>query len=270
MKISVGIISGSVSIISEAIHSVMDLVASLIAFFSVRIADTPPDRSHPYGHGKFENLSGVIEALLILFAAIWIIYEAVHKIISPGVVNEFGIGIGAIVMLISATINLIVSRKLYKIAKLTDSLALEADALHLRTDVYTSLGVAIGLLLIWFTGYRILDPIVAIIVALFILKESFHLLSRAFNPLLDSALTTVELNEIETQLQNLNVKYHELKTRKAGNIKFVDFHMEMPPNIELGNVHQTCDEIERKLKENFSHIQVNIHVEPIGYHLNKK
>lgn len=263
MKFVVGFWSGSVSIISEAIHSVMDLIAAVIAFFSVKISDTPPDKDHPYGHGKFENVSGVIEALLILIAAVWIIYEAAHKIIKPTPIES--IGLGSLVMLISGMINFFVSRKLYKVAKRTDSIALEADALHLKTDVYTSLGVGLGLFLIWITGYTFLDPIVAILVALFILKESFELMRRAFNPLMDSSLNQKELNEIRIVLDSLNVKYHDLKTRKAGNQKFIDLHMEMPHNSELQEVHEMCDTVEKVLVEKIKRIHVNIHVEPIGH-----
>lgn len=151
LKLAVGLISGSVSIISEAIHSSMDLLAAIIAFLSVRVSDNPPDSRHPYGHGKIENISGVIEALLIFMAAIWIIIEAVKKLLGEKIELE-AIGLGSLIMLISAIINAIVSKRLYKVARETNSVALEADALHLKTDVYTSLGVALGLGLIMVTG----------------------------------------------------------------------------------------------------------------------
>jgi len=164
LKLAVGFISGSVSIISEAIHSSMDLIAAVIAFFSVKVSDTPPDSRHPYGHGKVENISGVIEALLIFIAAIWIIIEGVKKLLSNDIKLE-SIGIGSAVMLVSAVLNAFVSGRLYKVARETKSVALEADALHLKTDVYTSLGVAVGLGLIMLTGINWLDPVVAILVA---------------------------------------------------------------------------------------------------------
>ena len=195
MKLIVGLFTGSVSIISEAIHSTMDLLAAIIAFFSVRISDKPADESHPYGHGKIENISGVIEALFIFVASVWIIVESVKKIINPEEIES--VGIGFIVMFISAAINFIVSKKLYKVAKEESSIALEADALHLKADVYTSLGVGVGLILIWITGLNYLDPIVAILVAIFILKESFELLKTAFNPLLDIKLSDEEIEIIK-------------------------------------------------------------------------
>ncbi len=260
LKIFVGILTGSLSIISEAIHSAMDLVAAVIAFFSVRISDVPSDKRHPYGHGKFENVSGVIEALLILAAAGWIIFEAIKRMIHPGTIEA--IGWGSLVMLISAIVNWIVSNHLYKVAIRTESVALEADALHLKTDVYTSLGVAIGLGLIWITGQHFLDPLVAILVAMLIIKESYDLMKRAFNPLLDTAWDMKEFDQLTQVLKELNVSYHSLKTRKAGHYRFVEFHLEMEGEMKLENVHKFCDRIEERLQQEFKNIEVSIHAEP--------
>ncbi|HEX2974538.1 MAG TPA: cation diffusion facilitator family transporter, partial [Bacteroidales bacterium] len=207
IKLAAGIVSGSVSIISEAIHSSMDLVAALIAFFSVRVSDNPPDSRHPYGHGKFENISGVIEALLIFIAAGWIIAEAVKKLTGEAAELD-SIGLGSAVMVIAAIVNILVSSRLYKVARETNSVALEADALHLKTDVYTSFGVAAGLLLIMITGLHWLDPLVAIMVALFIIRESYLLLKRAFLPLLDEAWKDDEIASLEKSLKDLNVNFH--------------------------------------------------------------
>jgi cation diffusion facilitator family transporter len=262
MKLIAGMLSGSVSIISEAIHSSMDLIAALIAFFSVRVSDNPPDSRHPYGHGKFENISGVIEALLIFVAAGWIIYEAVKKL-SVGTTELESLGLGSIVMFISAVVNFLVSRRLYKVAHETNSVALEADALHLKTDVYTSLGVAAGLALILITDIKWLDPLVAILVAMFIINESYNLLKRAFNPLLDEAWNEEEVQELENRLNTMNVSYHELRTRIAGNYRFIDFHVEIPQDISVGNAHKYCDEVEDELKSIYNNLNVTIHVEPV-------
>ncbi len=261
MKLSVGIIGGSVSIISEAIHSAMDLLAAVIAFLSVRVSDNPPDSRHPYGHGKIENISGVIEALLIFVAAIWIIIEAVKKLLGERIEIE-SIALGSVIMLISAIVNFIVSRRLYKVARETNSVALEADALHLKTDVYTSLGVALGLGLILVTGINWLDPVVAILVAVFIIKESYHLLKKAFTPLLDTAWGEDEIEELEKTLTGLKVSYHDLRTRLAGNYRFIEFHIQIPENESVGNAHQYCDRIENELTNNYQNLTVTIHVEP--------
>ncbi len=262
MKLVVGLISGSVSIISEAIHSSMDLIAALIAFFSVKVSDTPPDERHPYGHGKVENIAGVIEALLIFVASGWIIYEAVKKLMGENMKLE-SVWLGAVIMLISAVVNTIVSRRLYIVAKQTNSVALEADALHLKTDVYTSMGVAAGLGLIMITGINWLDPVVAIMVALFIIYESFVLLKKAFTPLIDEAWNSDEIKELEGTLKELNVNYHELRTRISGNYRFADVHIEIPKDQSVENAHHYCDMIEEKLTSRFSNLNVTIHVEPV-------
>lgn len=261
MKLVVGLISGSVSIISEAIHSSMDLIAAIIAFISVRISDNPPDSRHPYGHGKVENISGVIEALLIFAAAIWIIIEAIKKLLGENTELD-AIAIGSIIMVISAIVNAFVSRRLYKVARETNSVALEADALHLKTDVFTSLGVAVGLALILFTGIYWLDPVVAILVALFILWESYRLLVKAFSPLLDTAWNIKEIRELEKILSGMGVKYHDLRTRIAGNYRFIDLHVEIPEDVSVGNAHQYCDRIENELTGKYTNLSVTIHVEP--------
>lgn len=262
MKLLVGFFTGSVSIISEAIHSTMDLAAAIIAFFSVRISAKPADENHPYGHGKVENISGVIEALLIFIASIWIILEAADKILHPQEVAS--VGIGFIVMFISAGINFLVSKKIYKVAKQEDSIALEADALHLKADVYTSLGVGGGLLLIWITKLHFLDPVVAIIVAIFILKEAYHLLKAAFNPLLDVKLSDKEINIIINTISKYSSVYcdfHDLRTRKSGNIRYVDLHLVFPENMSVKSAHDICDKIELELGKSLKNTETMIHLE---------
>lgn len=261
MKLAVGIISGSVSILSEAIHSSMDLIAAVIAFFSVRVSDNPPDTRHPYGHGKIENISGVIESLLIFIAAVWIIVEAIKKLLGEKIELD-SIALGSIVMLISALVNIFVSKKLYKVARATNSVALEADALHLKTDVYTSLGVAVGLGLIMITRINWLDPVIAILVALFIIKEAYELMIRAFTPLLDTAWSTTEIEDLESRLNGLDVNYHNLRTRVAGNYRFVDIHIQIPEDVSVGKAHKYCDKIENELTKVYENLTVTIHVEP--------
>jgi cation diffusion facilitator family transporter len=263
LKIVAGILSGSVSIISEAIHSSMDLMAALIAFFSVKMSARPPDKEHPYGHGKFENVSGVIEALLIFVAAGWIIYEAIKKLLEPKMPDS--IGIGMLVMFISAAVNFVVSHRLYKVAKLTDSVALEADALHLKTDIYTSLGVCIGLILIWITKVKILDPIVAILVACLILYESYSLFKKAYSPLLDTQIPDDEIKLIETIINRHlapDMNYHMLRTRKSGNMRYVDLHLELPGSLSVMESHDLCDRIENDIISQIKTVEVQIHTEP--------
>ncbi|MEQ8154555.1 MAG: cation diffusion facilitator family transporter [Clostridiaceae bacterium] len=263
LKVVAGILSGSVSIISEAIHSGMDLAASLVAFFSVRHSAKPADKNHPFGHGKIENISGIVEGLLIFVAAGMIINEAVRKIYEPVEIEEAFIAIA--VMLSAALINFLVSRKLYKVAKEEDSMALEADALHLKTDVYTSLGVGIGIILIKLTGILILDSIVAILVALLIIKEAWELSKNALDYLLDTKLTDEEEAEIEKVIKehcHQFKDYHKLKTRKSGNVKHIDFHITVDPDLTVRETHDIIGSIKKDMQEKFKYTRVNIHIDP--------
>jgi len=263
LKVVAGILSGSISIVSEAIHSSMDLIASIIAFFSVTMSSKPADKKHPYGHGKIENVSGVIEGLLIFVAAFLIIFQAIKKILHPSEISDTMVGVG--VMLFASIVNILVSRILYKVAREEDSIALEADSLHLKTDVYTSLGVAVGLLLIWITKIRILDPIVAILVALLIIKEACVLCKSAFGPLLDTKLSDedeAKIKEIMDRYCDKILDYHQLRTRKSGNIKYIDFHLTVREGLTVRETHEMSDDMEREMELALRNTNVNIHFEP--------
>ncbi len=254
---------GSVSVISEGIHSGLDLFAALIAFLSLRKASKPADEQHQFGHGKIENISGVIEGFLIFIAAIWIIVEAIRKLFGEMQVESLGLGI--LVMGIASLVNFFVSKNLFRVAKATDSIALKADALHLSTDVFTSLGVMLGLSLIKLTNIQVLDPIVAIIVALFIIKASYALTKEAFSPLLDSRLPAEEekaIIDIIGRYQDSFIEYHELRSRKAGSERHIDLHLVVPYNKPVREVHAMCDQIEEEIKNKFTASHVLIHVEP--------
>lgn len=263
LKVIAGILSGSVSIISEAIHSSMDLLASIIAFASVKISSKPADENHPYGHGKFENVSGVIEGILIFIAAFLIIKEAINKIINPTGIHDTTIAI--VVMLISSIVNFAISKKLYKVAKEQDSIALEADALHLKTDVYTSFGVALGLLLLNITKIRLLDPVVAILVSCLIIKEAFGLCKNAFAPLVDEKLSHEEEEEIKKIIKKYKtdiLDFHKLRTRKSGNIRYIDCHIVVNENLTVKEAHKLTEKIENDIEDTLKNTDVNIHIEP--------
>jgi cation diffusion facilitator family transporter len=265
LKIIAGIMSGSVSIISEAIHSSMDLVASCVAFVSVLNSSKPADKEHPYGHGKIENISGIFEGLLIFVAAGIIIFEAVSKLFHPAEIGQEYIAIA--VMTFAALVNFFVSKYLYKVAKEEDSMALEADALHLKTDVYTSLGVGIGMLLIKLTGIKLIDSIVAILVALLIIKEAWGLCYHAFGQLIDSRLTDKEEQEIieiikKVDTDNNVINFHKLKTRKSGNIKHIDFHITINQDTTVKQAHEIIGAFKKEISDNIKNTRVSIHVDP--------
>lgn len=263
LKLIAGILSGSISIISEAIHSGMDLVAAVIAFFSVRMASKPADQQHPYGHGKIENVSGVVEGLLIFIAAGLIIVEAVIKLFNPARISQEMIAVA--VMLFSGVVNFFVSRILYKTAKEEDSIALEADALHLKTDVYTSLGVGFGLLIIKLTGVPFLDPVIAILVACLIVREAWVLCRSAFGPLMDTRLSDEDERKIKETMERFKgeiLDYHSLRTRKSGNTKYIDFHMTVKEGVTVKESHCLSDRIESELEKTLRNTNINIHFEP--------
>jgi cation diffusion facilitator family transporter len=261
-KITAGVLMGSVAVISEAVHSGIDLLASAVAFISIRKAAQPADRDHPFGHGKFENLSGAFEALLIFLAAGLIIYEAVGKLRHPVMVENLGWGMA--VMLIATVVNIVVSRVLFSYAKKHGSIAIEADAMHLWTDVFTSAGVLAGLLLIKLTHWEILDPVIAIVVAGLILKAAFDLTIKAIADLADRCLPDKEVDSI---LSIVNADpdvqgHHKLRTRKSGSRREIDLHVQVDRGVSLLDAHEICYRIENKIKESLPESYVTIHVEP--------
>ena len=265
-KIITGLLTGSVSIISEGIHSGMDLLASFIAYFSVKKSALPPDEDHAFGHGKYEDASGLIEALLIVLAAGSIIWEAISKLIHGGdAVSVDLLFIGMIVMGLSALMNFIVSQHLMHVAKETDSIALESDAWHLRTDVLTSAGVFAGLLIIQITHLTWIDSVIAVVVALFILKEAYSLIRRSFADLMDESLEESEIAKIEEIIarhKDEYTNYHGLKTRKAGPDKFAEFHLMMPRNTSLKEAHDLEVHIRSEIKSEIGRITLIVHMDP--------
>lgn len=265
-----GVLVGSVSIISEAIHSGMDLFAAIIAFFAVRKSHVPADTEHPFGHGKAESISGLAEAVLIFVAAFWIIFEAFKKFTSAQEVAEPGWGVA--VMLLSAAVNMLVSGRLFAVGKETDSLALQADAWHLRTDVYTSAGVMASLAVIWggrcfFPDLSLdwLDPAAAVFVAVIILKAAYGLSVRAVGDLMDVRLPQDEEVWIRNAIASLDTKicgYHQLKTRKAGNLRFIEFHIKVDPQMTVETSHGIAHELRRLMRSRFPLSATTVHIEP--------
>ena len=263
LKITAGILTGSVSLIAEAVHSSMDLAAAVIAFFSVRVSDKVPDEEHPFGHGKAENVSGVAEGLLIFIAAGIIIYEAIHRIIAAARLETVELGMA--IMALSIVVNVLVSRYLVRTAKQTDSLALEADAKHLSTDVLTMVGVFVGLALVRITGLNIFDPITALLVALMIIKAAYDITKKSYGGLIDNRLPAAEeaaIAEVINEHTGVLVGFHELRTRKAGSKRFVELHLVMPNKVNLEEAHEMCDHLENDMKDRLLNVDVNIHVEP--------
>ena len=271
LKLAAGAITGSIAIITEAIHSAIDLLASIVAFVSVRKADEPADREHPYGHEKLENLAAAIEGMLILVGAGIIIFEATRRLAMGSEIENLGIGIAVIGF--SAVANIAVSTFLYRRAAALGSPALEGDAAHLRTDAMTSLGVLAGLALVEITGEPAFDAIAALAVAVAIVVAGIRILSRSSRVLVDEAPPAEELDRIEAAIASSRVQipeiagYHKLRARRAGAHLYVDFHLQFRAGTSLESAHHNTHAIRKAIEAEIPNSEVLIHTEPEGsYH----
>lgn len=268
LKIIAGIFSGSISIISEAIHSLSDLFASALTFFSVLKSSQPADDDHPYGHGKYEDMAGFIEGLLIIFAAIFIIYKSIEKIVF-GIHPETETNIGIAVMLVAVVMNSVVSYLLFKVAKESNSVSLFADGEHLRTDIYSSFGVLFGLVLIKYSGYYILDPIIAILVAVFIYHAGYSISKRTFRRLMDYSLPKEDIEKIKDVVLEFSdivcLKKNSLKARQLGPTIDIDLILQFPEDTTICECHKICDKIEKKIQKIYTNSSISIHSEPVCY-----
>jgi cation diffusion facilitator family transporter len=264
LKLAAGAITGSIAIVTEAIHSLIDLVASVIAFVSVRKADEPADEEHLYGHEKVENLAAAIEGILILVGAAVIVFEATRRLVIGSEVESLGVGIA--VMGFSVLANLFVSGYLYRQARKTDSPALEGDAAHLRTDAMTSAGVLLGLGIVEITGINAFDSITALIVAVAIVWAGLTLVRRSSGVLIDEALPDKEMDRIEAAIASARTEevagYHKLRARRAGSRRHVDFHVQYRNGTSLERAHELAHEMRDSIEAEIPQAEVLIHVEP--------
>jgi cation diffusion facilitator family transporter len=264
LKLAAGAITGSIAIITEAIHSLIDLVASVIAFISVRKADEPADEEHPYGHEKVENLAANIEGILILVGAAVIVYEATHRLVAGSTVDSLGVGIA--VMGFSVVANLVVSANLYRQARIHESPALEGDAAHLRTDAMTSAGVLLGLALVEITGVDAFDSITALVVAGAIVWAGISIIRRSSGVLVDEVLPDAEMDRIEAAIAAARTPevagYHKLRARRAGSRRHIDFHVQYRSGTSLERAHELAHEMRDSIEAEIPQAEVLIHAEP--------
>lgn len=265
-KLTVGIATGAISIASEAAHSAVDLMAALLAFYAVKKSNLPPDEDHAYGHGKYENISAMAEALLIIGAALWIVYEAANKFASATTPEYLGYGMA--VMIFSIVVNYYVTRRLLATAKLTESAALEADALHLRADIWTSIGVLTGLALIYVTGLTFIDPIIALFVAMIVFRAGYKMTKESVKELTDISLPEGEEKVIQEIISGHPevIAFHQLRTRRSGSYRLIDVHIILNKNMHLDKAHEICDLLEQEIKHSLGMCDVIIHTEPCDYH----
>ena len=265
-KVFVGIITFSVSIIAEAIHSGIDLIAAIIANYSVKKSAQPADEAHKFGHGKIENISALIEGALIFFAAYLILHEVYDKVLHGVHLEKLGIGI--VIMLVSSISNYTISNYLFKVAKETDSAALGADAWHLRTDVYTSVGVFTALLLIHFIKVpyiEYLDPLIAAITAILIIRAGWEISREAVLNLADMKLPSEEEELIKKAIEENPEKFlefHNLRTRKAGPYKYIDLHLVVSKELHVDKAHKLTHHLMADIKNKLPNTDIMIHLEP--------
>ena len=263
IKVAASVITGSIGIRADAIHSAIDLLGVLIGFAGIRISIKPPDEGHAFGHDKAENIAGVAVSGIIGIAAVMIIYEAVKRIVSGGTIELVSVGIYITVAAI--VINVLVAWYISRIARLEDSIALEATARDMSADALSSIAVLLGLVLVRLTGLNILDPIAALFVSLLIARTALLTMRRSFSGLMDTRLPEEEEEAIKSCIAGYSdsiVDFHLLRTRKSGSQRFVDFHLVVPKHVSIDEAHELCDRLERDIEEKLARSNVTIHVEP--------
>ncbi len=267
LKLLTGLMTGSLAVLTSAIDSLLDILMSGINLMAIKHAEQPADEQHPYGHGKFETLATLIQSIVIAVSGGWIIYEAIQRLIVFSPIKQTGIGVA--VMSISTVASYLISRHLRKVAKETDSSALEADSLHFAMDVYTNLALLVGLILISQLNLPWLDPVMSILVACYILYESIRLMRHGMRDILDEQLPEMVRNEIEELIKEHKHElfgYHNLRTRRAGSQKLIDFHLTVCKHLSVEEAHDITDYIERKIGDHIVGTDVTIHVEPCRKH----
>jgi len=260
-KLIIGLLTGSLGILSEALHSGLDLIAAVITYFSVRISDKPADKEHNFGHGKIENFSALIETLLLVITCVWIVYEAINRLVSGNTHIQVTVW-SYVVVVTSIVIDVTRSRALHKVARKYNSQALEADALHFSTDIWSSAVVLIGLLFANF-GIYAADSIAALGVAILVLSVSYRLGKRAVNVLLDSSPVTLS-NQIVSIIKSVpEVSYfHDVRVRVAGADTFVNVTIHVDPELNIRDAHFISHKVEEIICKKIDRCQVQIHYEP--------
>jgi len=265
LKLVVGWFTGSISVLAQAADSLLDILAGVITFSAIRIAATPADKEHPYGHGKVEDIAGMLQGILIAVVAGLIIYSSVRRIIT-GTSIELAVA-GIAVMAVSIIVSFFLSRHLLKVARSTASVALEANAHNISADIYSALAVLVAMVAVRLTGYSVIDPIIAIGVAIYLLRIAFNTVRKPLSGLIDAKLPHSQETAIRACLAKHSqsvLGYHALRTRRSGSQCYIDLHLVMNKDVSLQQAHDVCDMIEMEIDSNLPGANVTIHVEPTG------
>jgi cation diffusion facilitator family transporter len=263
LKVAVGVVTGSISIWAQAVDSSLDIFAVVVTFLTVGFSAKPADKEHPFGHGKVEYVAAGVQTVLLFSAASIIIYSSILRIIRGEVIQLTEAGIG--VMLVSMIASILLSRHLFRVARITGSVVLEANANNIRADVYSTAGVLGGLVVVRLTGLTIFDPILALAMSLLILRATYRVGRMAWGGLIDVKLPEDEEDTIRSCILEHSgkvVAFHELRTRKAGSQRYIDFHLVMPRSVNVEEAHRMCDHLEKDLEKRLSRTNVTIHIEP--------
>lgn len=264
LKSAAYVLTNSVGLLSDAVESLVNVVAAVTAYLSLHYAARPVDESHTYGHEKIEFFSSGLEGVLIVVAAGAIAWYAVQRLIAPELLQPLGLGLA--ISLIASLLNGITAAILLRAGRKHGSIVLEADGRHLLTDVWTSAAVLLGLSLVWLTGIPMLDPLIALVVAANILWTGFDLIRRSFDGLMDRALPVLEQAAVRSAIERHlgpNMDYHALRTRRAGRRRFVDFHLLVPGRLTVQEAHTLTGWIEESVRSALPELEVTVHIEPI-------
>ncbi|HET6644134.1 MAG TPA: cation diffusion facilitator family transporter [Fimbriimonadales bacterium] len=257
----VALISGSVSVLSEALHSIGDVIASAIAYFGVRVSDRPADPEHPYGHGNAESLAGLAESVLLVGAGVYVGIESIHRFRDPEPIQA---DVAIVVIAATAVVNILISRYLTKAARETDSRALEADAAHLTADFVTSLGVLAALVLVRTTGLLVFDPLIALGLSIWIIVMGGRIALSVMQQLMDARLPAEEVSIIEGVFRAHKevLGWHQLRTRKSGSRRHIDGHIMLRDELSLVEAHEITEEVEDKIRAELPNVSISLHMEP--------
>ena len=263
LKLAAYWLTGSVALLSDALESVVNVVAASAALIAIRAAAQPPDANHPFGHSKIEYLSAVLEGILIVLAALLIGERAWERLQTPSPLS--GLGWAALIALAASALNAGLAAFLLRVGRRERSPALVADGLHLWTDVVTSVGVLLGIGLAWLTGWWVLDPLLALLVALNILRVGWRLLRDSVGGLIDESLPDAEVERLQRVIEQVMtgaLEVHDLRTRQAGRQTFVTFHLVVPSAMPVTQAHDICDRLESAIHKALPGSFTTIHVEP--------
>ncbi len=263
LKLVTGILTGSMAVLASAVDSLLDILMSGVNYLAIHQADQPADQDHPFGHGKYETLATIIQALIITLSGAWIILESVRRLIAGTALTALTGGILA--LLASTAASLAISRYLRRIAQQTDSSALAADALHFAMDVYSNLALFAGLVIIQFVNVPWLDPVLSLLVGLYIISEAVKLLRHGLRDVLDEELPPEIRDRIIALIESYpdeRIDYHKLRTRRAGSQKIMDFHLNVCKYLTVKEAHDIADRLEKRIKSEIRGADVTIHIEP--------